>query len=736
MGAGYGYDIPGSGGGVAVTIGGNTAGVGALISSGTMFLAGGNNITLSQNGQSITISGAAGGAGGSFSAGVSTIGNTSGSTGTVSNQIVFAGGNNITLSQSTAAGGATVTISGPNTVAQSTQPAVNALGVSNVGSTLGNTGTSSGITFVVAANTTGGGGGNPMVASQSTVGGGPNTIWIVGPAYNTGVPLDVTSAAVSGVSTGVYALADHQHGGVRRVGVSTMGNTAGDTGGFLAPLVALVGSNNITLSQATAANRQITITILDPAMFSAGISTQGNTAGTTGFNSVLLQLVGSNGITLSQSTAAGGHTITISGPTQSNQPAVNALGVSNTGTTLGNTGTSSGITWVFAGSGNITASESTAGGGPNTIWYSVPAQTNQSAIKGLGVSNTGNTAGNTGVSTGIDWVIAGTNNITVSESTVGGGPNTIWISAPNAGGAGQFSLGASNLGNTAGATGITGTRVVLVGTNAISLSQTTDANGATISIDNHQFKAGVSTFGHTAGSTGVTNDQLALVGTNGLTLSQSTDADGGTVTFTPPTIDMWYPMGGGSFNVSQIAQNTVAVQRHVLPVFLTGSVVHVGASMSVSSSSNSSYSGNITFRFGVYTRNVSTLSLLTSNSVNHTFSMSSNNNSISYSGNKILTIPINLSLAPGVYWFALLSSTNSANANWMTISNIGQSKYSANVSGKFNSGTNVTNYFELGEGRYATSTAALPGAIGFTDIEARSAGSRFLPWFGILNFSI
>jgi len=44
-----------------------------------------------------------------------------------------------------------------------------------------------------------------------------------------------------------------------------------------------------------------------------GISTDGNTGGTTGFQSDL-QLVGTNLITLSQSTAAGGNTVTIVGP--------------------------------------------------------------------------------------------------------------------------------------------------------------------------------------------------------------------------------------------------------------------------------------------------------------------------------------------------------------------------------------------------------------------------------------
>lgn len=46
----------GGGGGVNVSIGGNTAGVLALISTGTLLLIGGNNVTLSQNGNSIVIS--------------------------------------------------------------------------------------------------------------------------------------------------------------------------------------------------------------------------------------------------------------------------------------------------------------------------------------------------------------------------------------------------------------------------------------------------------------------------------------------------------------------------------------------------------------------------------------------------------------------------------------------------------------------------------------------------------
>lgn len=119
-----------NGGRINATISGNTAGAGALVSTGTMTLAGGNNITLSQAGNAITISGAAGGGAG-FTAGMSNIGNTSGTSGTVSNQLIMAGGNNVTLSQSTGAGGNTITVSAASQTVQ-TQNILNGFSVSGI----------------------------------------------------------------------------------------------------------------------------------------------------------------------------------------------------------------------------------------------------------------------------------------------------------------------------------------------------------------------------------------------------------------------------------------------------------------------------------------------------------------------------------------------------------------------------------------------------------------------------
>jgi hypothetical protein len=118
---------------------GNTSGTTGLASN-QLVLAGGANITLSgsTNGGSMTISvvGGAGGGGGGVNFGISTFGNTAGSTGTVSTgNVVLVGSGPISLSQSTGAAGsaATITINAPAT---SSLSGLGGISVSTNGSTI------------------------------------------------------------------------------------------------------------------------------------------------------------------------------------------------------------------------------------------------------------------------------------------------------------------------------------------------------------------------------------------------------------------------------------------------------------------------------------------------------------------------------------------------------------------------------------------------------------------------
>jgi hypothetical protein len=213
----------GAGGGPSLTIGGNTAGAGAIVSSGTLFLAGGNNITLSQNGQSISINGGAGGAG--FSAGVSTGGNAAGTTGISGTQLVLAGGNNITLSQATGVNGATVTVSGLNVATT----AAYYFGGNTAGQSSSSTALDQTLSFNLSGAISGGWSNSSILLSA------PATSSISGTG-NASVAVNASTISI----------------GANAAALSIGGNSTSGAGGYSnisTGTAVLLGGNNITLSQ-------------------------------------------------------------------------------------------------------------------------------------------------------------------------------------------------------------------------------------------------------------------------------------------------------------------------------------------------------------------------------------------------------------------------------------------------------------------------------------------------------
>lgn len=126
----------------------------------------------------------------------------------------------------------------------------------------------------------------------------------------------VSSANAVGANNSRFAMEAHIHEGVRRIGISTQGNTAGSTGVMPGSNMVLVGGNQITLSGSTDASSNATISIsganAGAVNFSVGMSTGGNTVGTTHMTATQVVFAGGNNVTLSGSTAAAGGTITIS----------------------------------------------------------------------------------------------------------------------------------------------------------------------------------------------------------------------------------------------------------------------------------------------------------------------------------------------------------------------------------------------------------------------------------------
>lgn len=357
------------------------------------------------------------------SLGMSNLGNTSGTTGMASGstpQVVFVGGNNITLSQSLNGSLGTITISGANAIAQTVES--QSFGASNLGNTVGTSGIASGgqIRFLLA-------GGNNITLSQS-INGASGTITISAPNQSTQV---LSVFAVSNTTQSSSGSIDARSLSFQGAGVASVG----------------VSNGSVVISVPSGGGAAGTNTL--------GMSNIGNTSGDTSIRSgsaIQLVFAGGNNVTLSQSTAGSSATITISAFNQSVQPiGTNTIGMSNIGNTSGDTAIRSGtgMQVVFAGGNNITLSQSTAGSNAtitisaaNSIAQTVESQT-------LGMSNLGNTSGTTGVASGgqVRFLFAGGNNVTLSQS-INGASGTITIVGPNTAAQSNQNLSLFALGNT------------------------------------------------------------------------------------------------------------------------------------------------------------------------------------------------------------------------------------------------------------------------------------------------
>ena len=182
------------------------------------------------------------------------------------------------------------------------------------------------------------------------------------------------------------------------------------------------------------------------------------------------------------------------------------------GVTAGSTGVVN-----FSNSNGVSFGMSTNTAG-NTMTAQVAVQSQTYTLSGN--SNGNSTVGGNGI------VFEGGNNITLS-----GTGQTIIVSAGNAAG-GQFSAGVSTAGNTAGATGVTGTQIVYVGGANITLSQTTGANGATITIVGGAGAAGNTGYIQ-AGTTSQSLGTMSFADSNGI--SFGLNAGTLTASYTVPT---------------------------------------------------------------------------------------------------------------------------------------------------------------------------------------------------------
>jgi hypothetical protein len=219
------------------------------------------------------------------------------------------------------------------------------------------------------------------------------------------------------------------------------------------------------------------------------------------------------------------------------------------------------------------------------------------------------------------------------------------------------------------------------------------------------------------------NSNGVSFGLNGSTITASVNAGGG------GTVSNNFPpfVFGNSTAAGQIGNASVAVQPLFVPSDAHFDRVIHQISMTVSSSSNSSHAGNVSFRVGLYTKNGSTLSLASSGSATYQWTNTSNNSTSVLLGLRHLSIPLSATLTPGQYWLAVWSRSSTTNANWFTMSNIAASVASNVYSHSFMAATNTSLALVPGLGRYTATSTALPDSMAFSHL-THAALRTVIPW--------
>ena len=310
-----------------------------------------------------------------------------------------------------------------------------------------------------------------------------------------------------------------------------------------------------------------------------------------------------------------------------------------------------------AGTGSTTAGTNaslTLGVNTNGVALSV----NVPKVDFTGWNLIGNTAGttSTGVTTASPIYFSGGNNVTLS-----GNSNTIVISAA-AGGAG-------------GTTNQTGPNIA--------------ANGNTV----------------TSGTVVFSNSNGVSFGLNGSTMTASVLAN--------RVYDGWAPYDDFPMVAGQQGNGTVFFDPGQSPYFTFD---RIAVPVAYTNASNSTGSVTLSYHVGIYTRNVSSLSLSASTSFSATLGFSGTVGSWSlYSGMRLLTIPWTQSIPASEIYIANLSRTSSSSAN-ASISQMLVSNINSNFVGFFGVSQATTRQWSLGQGIYTTTSSGLPNSVAFSQI--------------------
>jgi hypothetical protein len=264
----------------------------------------------------------------------------------------------------------------------------------------------------------------------------------------------------------------------------------------------------------------------------------------------------------------------------------------------------------------------------------------------------------------------------------------------------------------------------LIVTGSISL------NGSAIGGGNLAVAAGGST--NTVSQLVFSNANGVSFGLNGSTLTATAAGGGGGGT----TYNYFNPQDAYLQVAGQLGQGSLHIQPSKLPNVQFDRIV---IPFNYSNATNSSNSFTVSLWMGFYTRDVSTLNLLSSYSTSYNITNSGTVGSYSlYGGLRLLSISITntVTLAEEQYYVGMLSRTTTGGGAGMSMSNMLASQLNSSFSGVFGVASNVTVQYTRGLGMYSATTSAMPVSVRFNQLTGNSSAYLRQPLWYVVNGTV
>jgi len=305
-------------------------------------------------------------------------------------------------------------------------------------------------------------------------------------------------------------------------------------------------------------------------------------------------------------------------------------------------------------------------------------------------------------------------------------------------------------GNTSGNTGLDAGSIAFAGGNNITLSQATNAAGATITVSGPPSGSiGMSTQGNTAGTSGFFSNSYQLVGSNLITLSQSTAAGQGTMTIVGPQVPPMYrydnlPVQGTASNQTNspyITLGTVngsmqlfpfAPGNDVFPGNMSALTMFIDMSAAHTNTSATTQAQTLRYSVGIYTlAGASTLSLLNSGSASVTAPATSNQSTL-WNGARYLTLVSSqfsaaMSFSQTSYWLGIIMSSSGTTNSGMGYLGAYQGNQGVARSGTIGISGTTANSRDWGLWAGVVGTAALPASLHITNVTKTGVSGGFIP---------